>query len=356
MENINMPLTPSGVPDLPKSKSTAALISGILILVGSVASFIAYTLQEITFYGQNASKMLVNILLVMIGQFLYHLPFVLIAIYMLACFRKNPAHALFKVSLIICAVLYIFVSLINVSIISNYLENPGYYGWSDNELFDYVKNAIYCLIFAVCYIIFSVTVFGRFKNYKLGKVFQIIYVSTYTVNLIINIILYSSGYSIFSYLGIFFGIMTDVGMTVFWLVCIDASTKFRVPAKKSAPKPSYVPPARPSYQPVYTQPTRPVAQPVTQPVYQSPVQPVSQPTYQPPVQPVYQVPVQPTYQPAQPVYQTPPQPVVQNTAPANNSQISDIEATLNSLRSLLESGMITQEDFEKKKAEILERL
>ena len=67
-------------------------------------------------------------------------------------------------------------------------------------------------------------------------------------------------------------------------------------------------------------------------------------------------PVATPVQPAQPVYQTPPQPVVQNTAPANNSQISDIEATLNSLRSLLESGMITQEDFEKKKAEILERL
>lgn len=357
MENINTPLTPSGVPDLPKSKSTAALISGILILVGSVASFIAYTLQEITFYGQNASKMLVNILPFMLGQLLSYLPFVLIAIYMLACFRKNPAHALFKVPLVIFAVLYILVSLVNVGIISNYLENPGYYDhWTDNELFDYIKNAIYCLIFAVCYVIFSVTVFGRFKNYKLGKIFQIIYLSTYTVNLIINIILYSSDYSIFSYIGIFFGIMTPVGMTVFWLVCIDASTKFRVPAKKSAPKPSYIPPARPSYQPVYTQPTRPVAQPVTQPVYQSPVQPVSQPTYQPPVQPVYQVPVQPTYQPAQPVYQTPPQPVVQNTAPANNSQISDIEATLNSLRSLLESGMITQEDFEKKKAEILERL
>lgn len=343
MENINTPLAPSGVPALPKSKSTAALISGILILVGSVSSFIAYTLQQITLYGQNASNLLFSILPFMLGQFLSYLPFVLIAIYMLACFRKNPAHALFKVSLIICAVLYILVSLTNVSPVLNYLENPGYYGWTDDVLFNYIKSTICFLVFAVCYIIFSVTVFGRFKNYKLGKIFQIIYVSTYAVNLIINIILYSSGYNIFSYIGIFFGIMTDVGMTVFWLVCIDASTQFRVPAKKKPlPKPSYVPPARPSYQPVYTQPTRPVAQPVTQPVYQSPVQPVSQPTYQPPVQPVYQVPVQPTYQPAQPVYQTPPQPVVQNTVPVNNSQISDIEATLNSLRSLLESGMITQ--------------
>ena len=107
------------------------------------------------------------------------------------------------------------------------------------------------------------------------------------------------------YLGIVISAIFLGFKVVFWFKCIDADTPARIPVKKN---------------------------PAPQPVYQPPVQPVAPPVYQPPVQ-------------------TAPQ----NFAPAVNPQREDAEDKLTKLKRMLESGLITQEDFEKKKDEILEK-
>ncbi len=92
--------------------------------------------------------------------------------------------------------------------------------------------------------------------------------------------------------------------------------------------------------------------PVHQPVYQPPVQ---QPVYQQPIyqQPVYQQPVQqPVYQ--QPIYQQPVyQPPVQQPAQPAPQQ-KDVFEQLTQLKQMLDMELISQEEYDAKKKQILD--
>ncbi len=85
------------------------------------------------------------------------------------------------------------------------------------------------------------------------------------------------------------------------------------------------------------------------PVYQAPVQQA----YQQPVRPVYQQPVRPVYQqPVQPVYQAPVQPVAVAAKPEPKTLDQRLE-NLAKLKALLDSGAITQEEFEAMKQDAM---
>ena len=104
-------------------------------------------------------------------------------------------------------------------------------------------------------------------------------------------------------------------------------------------------------QPVYQQPT------YQQPAYQQRPAYPQQPTYQQPVyqQPAYQQPVyqqRPAY-PQQPTYQ---QPVYQQPAAPAAPAASGGAEKLRELKGLLDAGIITQEEFDQKKARILDQL
>ena len=144
---------------------------------------------------------------------------------------------------------------------------------------------------------------------------------------------------------IFVGIIV-IGLGLYVLGTAIADKAMLLPAKATAPQapaPQAPAPQAPVYQaPVYQAPTY---QPPQAPVYQPP----QAPAYQPPQAPAYQPPQAPAYQPPQaPVYQPPQAPAYQ--APASGR---DHSAELAKYENLLARGIITQEEFEAKKKQIL---
>ncbi len=116
------------------------------------------------------------------------------------------------------------------------------------------------------------------------------------------------------------------------LMCLWLKSKnsiLRGEIQYQAPQPQYHVPVEPQYQ-------------APQPQYNAPVEP----QYQAP-QPQYQAPVEPQYQAPQPQYQAPVEPQTQKL---NND---DIER-LKQLKDLLDSGILSQEEFDQKKKEILD--
>lgn len=332
MENINTSTSPLQDPtsDLQKKKNKTALIAGIVILISAILvhslNFLISCVQNIELYGKwdlfsvnGILKLLFFNSGVIIGELLSFLPTVILFVYLIAFYKKNPAHATLKVH-------YIFRIARNLlgmfacvmSILINLSNSPEDIGADVLYFFDWTTAMVIAIISCVI-------VFTKFRYYKAARIVEIInFASAFVFNLA-NLIFHPENLTnILWYLSFVFWAAFVAFKVVFWFKCIDADTPARIPVKKKS---------------------------TPQSVYQPPVQPVVPPIYQPPVQPVYQVPVQPTYQP---VYQTPPQPVVQNTAPAVNPQGEDAEEKLTKLKRMLESGLITQEDFEKKKDEILE--
>lgn len=347
MENINTsaPTLQEKKSGLLKDKKKMALIVAIMYLLGTIISETISSISSIISqieYCNNASTYvsgpeawLPSVLGIVFAFFIHLIPYSLFFFYLLAFYKKNPAHGLAKTSYIFNILSGIFgfaISLITDLIIFRQEIAFGNFDWLANEITGYLIQ----IFNLVATFIFCITFFSKFKLLKAARIFSIATAAVYIIRTTVNIIQYPEAYLDISILYIILNLLYYAGMIIFWFVCIDKDTHSQIPEKKKkAPTVPY-PVAQPMYQP-------PV-QPVAQPVYQAPVQPVAQPMYQAPVQPV-----------AQPVYQPPVQPV-QNTAPAAAPSVSDAGVTLTKLKTLLDDGLITQEDFDKKKAEILEKM
>ncbi len=351
MENINT-ATPSLQEQksaLPKDKSKIAIIVAIMYLLGtiisSVISNISYIISEIEYYN-NASlyvsgpeAWLLPILATVIAFFMRLIPYTLFFIYLLAFYKKNPAHGLAKISYIIDVILNIFGLVL--SVISSFLifRQDILLGYFDEVADQFITISIN-MFYLIAAFIFCITFFSKFKTYKVARIFSIAIAAVYIIRTTVGIIQYPESYADISIMYIILNLIYYASLIIFWFVCIDKDTHSRIPKKKK--KKETVP------------------YPVVQTVYQPPVQPAAQPVHQPPVQPVskpvYQAPVQPVRPVAQPVYQPTVQPVAQSSVPSSASRISESKTTLINLKEMLDLGLITQEDFDKKKAEILEKM
>lgn len=331
MENINTTATPlTKASGLPEKQKKAATILGIIILVGTVLATLIDSICNIIFYTEmygDSVHTITSVSPVLMGNLISIIPNIIFSVYLLAFYKKNPAHATIKVyifSLMAYDVLGIFSCIMSlVSTFDNY-----YYGSPPESLIiTPLVNLIDYILALAFTIIFCVVIFGKFKNYKLARIIQIASLVTYIVH---RVVFYSLGTTIYTeavwIICCAFASMVLAAKIAFWFICIDKATPYHIPEKK-----------KPVSYPAYNLPTQQIViQPVVQPM---PQQPVAPPVYQPPVQPV-----------APPIYQPPVQPTA---APATDD---DVEAKLLKINHLLETGLITQDEFDKKKAEILNRI
>ena len=338
MENINPFVSPlTGIdPEVQKKKAKAAVIFGTVILVGTVLSVILRTINSWfdpgiapggSYYSFYQELVLNSGYIA--GYLTLAIPNILLSIYLLAGYKKNPAHGLFKASLILLVsncIFGIFACTIALIAEIDSLSPPEIIANQLLFTLDYFTG----LIFAV---ILCIVVFGKFRNYKLGRVIQIISLVLDVIFCVCNIIFNIYGGNPIEpewLIGIVVNIAMLAVKIAFWFVCIDKDTYASIPVKRlPAPQPVYAPPF------MQQTPVQPPVQPVAPPVYQPPVQPVTPPVYQQPVRPV-----------APPVYNPPVKPVIQD----------DEAAKLTKLRKLLADGLISHEDYEKKKNEILEKI
>ncbi len=313
MENINTSASPLQDPtsDLQKKKNKTALIAGIVILISAILvhslNFLISFVQNIELYGEwylysisGIFKLLFLNSAVIIAELLSFLPTVILFVYLIAFYKKNPAHATLKVH-------YIFRIAHNLLgmfacvmlILTNLSNSPEDIGANVLYFFDWTTAMVIAIISCVI-------VFTKFRYYKVARIVEIINFASALVFNLADLIFYPENLTnILWYLAFVFWAVFVAFKVVFWFKCIDADTPARIPVKKK---------------------------PTPQSVYQPPVQPVAPPVYQPPVQ-------------------TAPQ----NFAPAVNPQGEDAEEKLTKLKRMLDAGLITQEDFEKKKDEILEK-
>lgn len=338
MENINPFVSPlTGIdPEVQKKKANSALIFGVVTLVCSVFSVILGTIQSwiepgtysYGYYYSTSEAIAINAGTI-IGLLIFAIPNIVLSIYLLAGYKKNPAHGLFKASLILLVSNNIFGIFSCIAGLSTNINMGVGSAAIANQL---VATADYFFAL-ICAIILCVVVFGKFRNCNFGRVIQIISLVLYVIFRICNIILNIYGGNSIGpewLIGIVINITMLAVKIAFWFVCIDKDTYASIPVKRlPAPQPVYAPPF------MQQTPVQPPVQPVAPPVYQPPVQPVTPPVYQQPVRPV-----------APPVYNPPVKPVIQD----------DEAAKLTKLRKLLADGLISHEDYEKKKNEILEKI
>ena len=331
MENINTTATPlPKASGLPEKQKKAATILGIIILAGTVLARLIDIIYNVTYsidmYDDFFYALAINSGYI-IGSLIGIIPNILFSVYLLAFYKKNPAHAIIKVyifSLIANNVLSIFSCI--MSLVST-LDKYYYSSPPESLIITPLVNLINNILALAFSIIFCVVIFSKFKNYKLARIIQIASLVTYIVH---RVVFYSLGTTIYTeavwILCCAFASIVLAAKIAFWFICIDKATPYHIPEKK-----------KPVSYPAYNLPTQQIViQPVVQPM---PQQPVAPPVYQPPVQPV-----------APPIYQPPVQPTA---APATDD---DVEAKLLKINHLLETGLITQDEYDKKKAEILNRI
>ncbi len=328
MENINTNISSlqDQKPELTKSKQIIALVAGISLIVQILESGISYlvslfsVLHDTQMYGYGPAPLL-NQLPGLLAQITSAAPLIPLFVYLIFFFKKNPVHGTVKVSVILSILSALFSILSTVASLIAYLVQDI------TEVYIIIPNILSILYYFISVVVaigLCVAVFTRFKHPIVPKIFQGLLALSYIIILIVRVIIFYNNFYFSE--GYIFELISLIAVTVFWFVCIDSSTYSRAPAKKKkAPKP-------------VTQPT--------QPVYQAPVQPVTQPVYQTPVQPV-----------AQPVYQTPVQPVTQ--PPLSNvaqPREDDVQTKLLKLKKLFDDGLITQEEYDAKRAEIIGRI
>lgn len=333
MENINTTITPlPKASGLPEKQKKAATILGIIILAGTVLATLIDCIYNVSYsidmYDDFFYALVFNSSYI-IGSLIGIIPNILFSVYLLAFYKKNPAHATIKISYILCILLLgIIMFTKHIPFITS-LSNYNYDQLPSSYLISNVNSLSYDILTCICSIVFCIVAFSRFKSYQLARIFRTVLMVAYITA---RVILYSSldtisEFVFFSYTVLW--IAAHAAEVAFWFICIDKATPYHIPEKK-----------KPVSYPAYNLPTpQIVIQPVVQPMPQQPVQPVVPPVYQPPVQPV-----------APPVYQ----PTVQPTAaPASDD---DVEAKLLKINHLLKTGLITQDEYDKKKAEILNRI
>lgn len=345
MENTNI------IPAKINEKPLKAL--GIVSAVGVLFRIVYLIVGELYSYTHPE---VIDVILNTITNVLGLAPFVLFSIYAIFFGKDKVNHALLSVSYIVLAVSniysFVYLAILGIETIGNYIETEFFEG-----LIVYITSLIFSLVSSALYAVFFIIVAKDIpKSFTKAKAFRIISIISIVLQILslFSIVITQISHSIIigrfdetDFLNaIFLQVATSLHAIPFYLFwCIVVK-----PAKK--PKP---------VMPVYNIPVQPVyQQPVAQPMYQTPVQPVAQPMYQAPVQPVaqpvYQAPVQPQFTVPTPV--APVQaPVVEDDKPTVMLRPEEnFEKKLLDLKKLRDAGVLTDEDFDKKKAEILNRI
>ena len=209
------------------------------------------------------------------------------------------------------------------AVCSTIFEDP--YGLGVNSFESFLFNAIILLIYSVP-VVFIILYFA-IPNTVL-KVLALIFLISFCILELVSII-----YNIINAidLHLFYGSLafTYIKGLIFDIITATLTIILVCRSFKAVRAPRSVAPV----QPMYAQPVVPIREAV-------PVQPVAPvpPVYNQPVTPVQAVPVQPVYQ--------------QFPAPSSKTEIPDDEKIAR-FHKLYEDGIITQEEFEKKKNEIL---
>lgn len=305
MDNIIANTSPlqNQTSDLQNKQNKLALIAGLVILIGIISGTfldLFYMLSQQIYSYEIA--LIVKLLIMNAGsitaELIMNIPNFILSLYLIFFYKKNPAHAVLKthyIARIAVNLLGAFVCF--VSIIMDLNSYPDQIGAYVLNLSDYTTAMIIAVIF-------SIIVFTKFRYYKAARIVEIINLASYLIFLIIRFILSPENpKNPLWYIGAALSLTIIAFKIIFWFKCIDADTPSRIPQKKKpVPKPVYVQ----SVQPVYVQPIQPVYQPLVQP----------------------------------------------STVTDNG----DAEAKLLKIKHLLDSGLITQEEFEKKRAEIIEKI
>ena len=324
MENTN--IIPAKINEKPLK------ILGIISMAGGIGYFVVYLINLFELLNQYSNPFensyfveyfFTRLLIITLSS----LPFVLFGLYSLFFSKKKINHPVLLISYIILMI-YSILSMINYDntyYVGAFMEDwfeETYYGLEclvEFEILDYLyalSNSAYYSAILLCAFLPIFFVVDIAKNFRLATLSKIIAIIIMTFILFDNM-----SYFILTIIELIgdeapvedtllpvFELIKYTPFFLFWFLVI----------KKGAKKIKLAP------------------QPMAQPVYQAPVQPVAQPMYQAPVQPV-----------AQPMYQAPAQPMIRETSP---------EEKLENFKRLLDDGLISQEDFDKKKAEILDKM
>ncbi len=310
MENINVSNSPLRIKkaEISKTKQNIALITGVLFLVRNITSFSNAVFQSlISTHRFNTNPELPNYIMglipVLFANLLTFIPNLLFALYLIVFYKKNPGHGSVKAYCLITSISYVIAIINNVFGLVAYADLSPVYS-------DIILNNNIALCSAILNLIamigLSAAAFSNFKNYKTVRFFQGLTVATYVITNVIRMIYISDYFSdIITNLSMISSAIIMVIITIFWFVCIDADTyKIIKEKKKSVPRPVY-----------------------RQPVYQTPVQPIAKPV----------------------------NPAVQNKYPTANLY-NEEELKILKIRNLLDKGLITQEEYDQKKAEIIEKI
>ena len=346
MENAN--IIPAKINEKPLK------ILGIVSAVGVLFRIVYLIVGELYSYTHPE---VIDVILNTITNVLGLAPFVLFSIYAIFFGKDKVNHALLSVSYIVLAVSniysFVYLAILGIETIGNYIETEFFEG-----LIVYITSLIFSLVSSALYAVFFIIVAKDIpKSFTKAKAFRIISIISIVLQILslFSIVITQISHSIIigrfdetNFLNaIFLQVATSLHAIPFYLFwCIVVK-----PAKKPKPVlPVYNIPA--PAQPVYNAP--PVNSGYAP--MNAPVQPVAQPVYQQPAQPMYQRPVQPQFTAPTPV--APVQsPVVEDDKPTVMLRPEEnFEKKLMDLKKLRDAGVLTDEDFEKKKAEILNRI
>lgn len=363
MEN-NVSIIPAKINEKPLK------LLGIVSLVGVLLKIVYLIVDELYSYIHPD---ITNIILETTSSVLGLAPFILFGIYAIFLGKEKINHPVLSVSYIVLAVSsiysFVYLAILSIETIANYIETEFFEG-----LIVYITSLLFSLVHSALYAVFFIIVAKDIlKSFTKAKAFRVISIITIVLQILslFSIVITQISNSIIigrfdetNFLNAIFlqiaTLLSAIPFYLFWCIVVK-------PAKKPKPfmpvyniptpaQPVYnTPPVTNGYAPMNA-PAQPVyQQPVAQPMYQRPVQPVAQPVYQQPVQPV----AQPMYQrPVQPQFVTPVQaPVIEDDKPTVMLRPEEnFEKKLVELKKLRDAGILTDEDFEKKKTEILSRI
>lgn len=318
MENTN--IIPAKINEKPLK------ILGIISAVVGIG-YILYMI--INFFSNNYSVDFGEFAEVLIRNIFSHSPFILFGVYALFFAKKKINHPLLWISYIVFAVKRIIMFFEYDGLRRMFTSSIS----ALEELFDvnlqmasiHLSVALDGWYYLLAFLFSIVFIIDTIKNFQLAKASKILAgVLLVTLGLAELLVLPNTisflfddelEYAFNNILVLILKLAEVVPFLLFWILVI----------KKGAKKIKLAP------------------QPMAQPVYQAPVQPVAQPMYQRPVQPQFVTPVQ--------------APVIEDDKPTVMLRPEEnFEKKLMELKKLRDAGILTDEDFEKKKTEILSRI
>lgn len=340
MEN-NVSIIPAKINEKPLK------LLGIISAVVGIG-YILYMI--INFFSNNYSVDFGEFAEVLIRNIFSHSPFILFGVYALFFAKKKINHPLLWISYIVFAAKRI-IMFFEYNGLKSMFTRPLF---ALEEFFDgnlnmasvYLSWALDNWYYLLAFIVSIVFIIDIIKNFQLAKVSKILagvlLVTFGLAELLVlpNTIsfLFDDGlkYALSNTIVLILNLAEVVPFLLFWFLVIKKGAKKIKLAPQPVAQPVYQAPVQPVAQPVYQQP-------VAQPMYQQPVQPVAQPVYQRPVQPQFVTPVQ--------------APVIEDDKPTVMLRPEEnFEKKLMELKKLRDAGILTDEDFEKKKTEILSRI